>query len=112
VLTIHGVPDSAHPWVTTPPALFEEYLHWLHDHRYTVIGLRDLAPYVAPRRTAAPAREPGQALQEQSNSLNPTTPSKAVKGSAALLRLCQQAACRHRSGRENRVRSRPDPERS
>lgn len=46
VLTIHGVPDTAHPWVTTPPELFEEYLKYLHDHGYRVIALRDLARYV------------------------------------------------------------------
>lgn len=46
VLTIHGVPDTAHPWVTTPPELFEEYLKYLHEHGYRVIALRDLARYV------------------------------------------------------------------
>jgi peptidoglycan/xylan/chitin deacetylase (PgdA/CDA1 family) len=48
VLTIHGVPDAAHPWVTTPVALFEEYLRWLADHHYRVIALRDVARYVPP----------------------------------------------------------------
>ena len=46
VLTIHGVPDLAHAWVTTPPALFEEYLQYLHDHHYRVVALRDVAKYV------------------------------------------------------------------
>ncbi|UOQ64796.1 hypothetical protein [Hymenobacter volaticus] len=46
VLTVHGVPDNAHEWVTTPPALFEEYLKYLHDNHYQVIALRDLAQYV------------------------------------------------------------------
>jgi len=46
VLTIHGVPDAAHPHVTTPPRLFEEYMQYLHDSRYTVIAMRDLASYV------------------------------------------------------------------
>ncbi|MFD2569046.1 polysaccharide deacetylase family protein [Spirosoma soli] len=46
VLTIHGVPDNAHDWVTTPPDLFLEYMKFLHDNRYTVIALRDLAAYV------------------------------------------------------------------
>ena len=45
VLTIHGVPDTAHPWVTTPPALFEEYLRYLRDNDYRVIAMRDLARY-------------------------------------------------------------------
>ncbi|GGE99462.1 hypothetical protein GCM10011383_07850 [Hymenobacter cavernae] len=46
VLTIHGVPDYAHDWVTTPPALFEEYLKYLHDNHYKVIALRDLTRYI------------------------------------------------------------------
>lgn len=46
VLTIHGVPDDAHPWVTTPLNLFEEYLEYLHDNNYKVIALRDLKKYV------------------------------------------------------------------
>jgi hypothetical protein len=46
VLTIHGVPDTAHPWVNTPLPLFEEYLRWLHDHHYRVIAMRDLARWV------------------------------------------------------------------
>lgn len=48
VLTIHGVPDYAHDWVTTPPALFEEYLRFLADHDYQVIGLNDLTEYIDP----------------------------------------------------------------
>ena len=45
---MHGVPDYAHPAVTTPPELFEEYLKYLHDNHYKVIALRDLAKYVDP----------------------------------------------------------------
>jgi hypothetical protein len=26
ILTLHGVPDAARPWVNTPPELFEHYL--------------------------------------------------------------------------------------
>jgi peptidoglycan/xylan/chitin deacetylase (PgdA/CDA1 family) len=57
VLTVHGVPDYAHDWVTTPPVLFEEYLRYLHDHHYKVIALRDLARYVnlpAAQQTLTP----------------------------------------------------------
>ncbi len=46
VLTIHGVPDDAHPWVTTPPQLFEEYLEFLHVHQYKVIALCGLAKFI------------------------------------------------------------------
>ncbi|GAA4429127.1 hypothetical protein GCM10023188_14140 [Pontibacter saemangeumensis] len=46
VLTVHGVPDTAHDWVTTPPELFEEYLAYLKENNYKVIALRDLKQYV------------------------------------------------------------------
>lgn len=42
VLTIHGVPDIAHPWVNTPPALFEEHLEYWKKHGFKVIAMRDL----------------------------------------------------------------------
>jgi peptidoglycan/xylan/chitin deacetylase (PgdA/CDA1 family) len=58
VLTIHGVPDYAHDWVTTPPALFEEYLRYLHEHRYHVVALRDVAKYVAVKNPAVQAPTP------------------------------------------------------
>ncbi len=48
VLTIHGVPDSEHPWVNTPPELFTEYLHYLQEHHFRVIALRDLEQYIDP----------------------------------------------------------------
>lgn len=50
ILTIHGVPDYAHDWVTTPPALFEEYLKYLKENNYKVIALRDLKKYINTKR--------------------------------------------------------------
>lgn len=52
VLTIHGVPDLAHDWVTTPPALFETYLQYLHDNHYTVISMKQLLPYLDMAKAA------------------------------------------------------------
>jgi peptidoglycan-N-acetylglucosamine deacetylase len=46
VLTIHGVPDYAHDWVTTPPELFEFYLRYLKENKFNVIAFRDLTKYV------------------------------------------------------------------
>ena len=46
VLTIHGVPDYGHDWVTTPPELFEFYLRFLKENRFNVISFRDLNRYV------------------------------------------------------------------
>ena len=46
VLTIHGVPDTAHPWVTTPVEMFDELLRALKDGGYRVVALRDVARYL------------------------------------------------------------------
>ncbi len=46
ILTIHGVPDYEHDWVTTPLKLFKEYLQLLHEHHYKVIAMKDLSNYV------------------------------------------------------------------
>jgi peptidoglycan/xylan/chitin deacetylase (PgdA/CDA1 family) len=46
VLTIHGVPDAEHPWVTTTPELFREYLQYLKENHFKVVALRDLANYI------------------------------------------------------------------
>ncbi|MBI1784766.1 polysaccharide deacetylase family protein [Candidatus Sumerlaeota bacterium] len=48
IIQFHGVPDIQHPWVHTDPAMFEQYMKYLKDHRYTVIALRDLKRYVDP----------------------------------------------------------------
>ncbi len=46
VLTLHGVPDYDHPWVTTPPELFKEYIQYLADHKFKVLSLKDLTKYI------------------------------------------------------------------
>jgi len=48
ILTIHGIPDYEHPWVTTPPELFQQYMEFLHKNHYRVIAMRDLARYIDP----------------------------------------------------------------
>ncbi len=48
VLQFHGVPDTAHDWVTTKKESFETFVKYLADEKYTVIALRDLAKYVDP----------------------------------------------------------------
>jgi peptidoglycan/xylan/chitin deacetylase (PgdA/CDA1 family) len=48
VLQFHGVPDTAHDWVTSTKEQFEAYLQYLADEKCTVIALRDLAKYVDP----------------------------------------------------------------
>jgi len=46
VFTIHGVPDTAHPNVTTSPEYFTEYLQFMSDHHFKVIAMRDLKKYI------------------------------------------------------------------
>ena len=46
VLTVHGVPDLPHPWVNTPPELFEEYLIYLKKNNYKVISMKGLLKYI------------------------------------------------------------------
>jgi len=48
VLQFHGVPDTAHDWVTTSKKQFEEYMKYLADNKFQVLALRDLAKYVDP----------------------------------------------------------------
>jgi peptidoglycan/xylan/chitin deacetylase (PgdA/CDA1 family) len=48
VLQFHGVPDTAHDWVSSPADRFEAYLRYLAKEKYRVIALRDLAQYVDP----------------------------------------------------------------
>ncbi len=42
VLVFHGVPDTVHPWVDTPPEKFAQYMKYLHDNNYKVVALRDV----------------------------------------------------------------------
>lgn len=46
VLQFHGVPDTAHDWVTTKKESFETFLKYLADEKCTVIAMRDLAKYI------------------------------------------------------------------
>ena len=48
VLQFHGVPDTAHGWVSTQVEKFEAYMHYLKIHDYQVIAMRDLEKYVDP----------------------------------------------------------------
>ena len=48
ILQFHGVPDTAHDWVSSPVDRFDAYLHYLATHDYQVIALRDLTRFVDP----------------------------------------------------------------
>lgn len=49
VLQFHGVPDTAHDWVSTKPENFTAFMQHLADEHYTVIAMRDLARYIDPK---------------------------------------------------------------
>ena len=53
IIQMHGAPDVEHPWVNTPSERFEEYMKYLHDEKFTVVALRDLANYVDWRQKPA-----------------------------------------------------------
>jgi len=67
ILQFHGVPDVEHPWVHTPPERFAEYMQYLHDERFTVIALRDLAKYVDWRKTPA---DPWLVIEQRKKSIS------------------------------------------
>jgi peptidoglycan/xylan/chitin deacetylase (PgdA/CDA1 family) len=46
ILQFHGVPDTAHHWVSTPPEQFEAFMKYLALNGFRVIALRELSRYV------------------------------------------------------------------
>jgi peptidoglycan/xylan/chitin deacetylase (PgdA/CDA1 family) len=46
VLQFHGVPDTAHEWVTTDPELFGKCMQYLKDENFKVIAMRDLEEFL------------------------------------------------------------------
>ncbi len=48
ILQFHGVPDTAHDWVSSNEQNLEAYLKYLKLENYRVIALRDLGEYVNP----------------------------------------------------------------
>jgi peptidoglycan/xylan/chitin deacetylase (PgdA/CDA1 family) len=46
VLQFHGVPDGAHPFCSTPPDRFRQFVDYLSQDNFHVIAMRDLAKYV------------------------------------------------------------------
>jgi len=55
VLQFHGVPDTAHDWVSSNQQNFEAYMKYLKLEDYRVIALRDLKDYVDPKVIPADA---------------------------------------------------------
>lgn len=55
VLQFHGVPDVAHPWVHTDPALFEEFMDYLEEQDVRVIAINELDQYLDLHEVNDPA---------------------------------------------------------
>lgn len=53
VLQFHGVPDTAHDWVSSSQANFAAYMNYLAVHQYHVLALRDVTRYVDPQHEPA-----------------------------------------------------------
>ena len=74
VLQFHGVPDREHPWVSTPPERFREYMLHLKKEGYLVLALRDLGAFVDPARIPDdPLRAMVERLQTDRSSPNPAS---------------------------------------
>ena len=43
VLQFHGIPDTAHAWVSSSAQNFDAYMNYLAKNKYTVIAMRELA---------------------------------------------------------------------
>lgn len=56
VLQFHGVPDTAHDWVSSSEQNFAAFMKYLNLEGYRVIALRDLQEYVDPNVTPADYR--------------------------------------------------------
>ncbi len=48
IIQFHGVPDTAHDWVSSSQQNFEAYLRYLKLENYKVLALRDLREFVDP----------------------------------------------------------------
>jgi peptidoglycan/xylan/chitin deacetylase (PgdA/CDA1 family) len=55
ILQFHGVPDIAHPWVSTDPVLFRQCMDYLQEAGVKVIAMRDLDTYFHIRDVDDPA---------------------------------------------------------
>jgi len=55
ILQFHGVPDIAHPWVSTDPGLFEQCMDYLEKAGVKVISMKDLDEYFDIQNVDDPA---------------------------------------------------------
>src|SRR4051812_32640506 len=74
VLQFHGIPDTAHAWVSSSTQNFDGYMNYLAKNGYTAIALRDLARYidanVTPSNSQKIIDDRKQSLSQQSSREN------------------------------------------
>jgi peptidoglycan/xylan/chitin deacetylase (PgdA/CDA1 family) len=66
ILQFHGVPDTAHDWVSTQQQNFEAYLKYLKLNGFEVIALRDLSRY---QRCQSTPSDPLQVIHQRQAEL-------------------------------------------
>ena len=96
VLQFHGVPDTAHDWVSTKQEQFEAFLKYLAEEKYTVVALRDLAKYVDPE--IAP-RDPFGVIEDRKKLIEekrPNSNARLAKGDEELRYWLENALFHHR----------------
>ncbi|MEX0642073.1 MAG: polysaccharide deacetylase family protein [Pirellulales bacterium] len=74
VLQFHGIPDTAHVWVSSSTQNFDAYMNYLAKNGYTSIAIRDLAKYVdadvAPSNPQMVIDDRKQSLSQRSSRDN------------------------------------------
>ncbi len=66
ILQFHGVPDTAHAWVSTATDKFDAYMHYLAVEKYRVVALRDLLDILPP---SDPPQDPMAIIQTRLSEL-------------------------------------------
>lgn len=70
ILQFHGVPDTAHDWVSSSQQNIEAYLKYLHLEKFKVLALRDLQEYINPQIVPTDPNAIIDARESQTQELN------------------------------------------
>jgi hypothetical protein len=96
VLQFHGVPDTAHDWVTTSQRQFESYMQYLHENNFRVIALRDLAKFVDANLTPS---DPWGVIRDRQHLLETKQSgdnARPAKNDSDLRRWLENMAVHHK----------------
>jgi len=99
VLQFHGVPDTAHPWVHTPPDMFRRYMEYLKNEGYTVLALRVVTRFLPTELPGGPAAHVALARAQARRRAAAAAGSRGDAGGPQLLAIKSRRAQlqRHRS---------------